>query len=93
MRSSHERFDGAGYPDHLRAEAIPLGSSIIAVCDAYDAMVSERPYRLAMTPEDALVELDRCAGTQFDPDVVTAFSRVIGDGDRIAHVERHMSVA
>jgi HD-GYP domain-containing protein (c-di-GMP phosphodiesterase class II) len=84
VRSSHERFDGAGYPDHLRGEAIPLGSSIIAVCDAYDAMISERPYRLAMTPEDALVELESCAGTQFDPDVVTAFSRVIGDRELVA---------
>ena len=60
-------------PTRLRGEAIPLGSSIIAVCDAYDAMISERAYRPGMTAEEALAELDRCAGTQFDPAVVEAF--------------------
>ena len=71
-------------PTRLSGEAIPLGSRIIAVCDAYDAMTSERPYRLAMTPEDALLELESGAGTQFDPDVVTAFSRVIGTREPVA---------
>ena len=73
VRSSHERFDGAGYPDGLAREEIPLGARIIAVCDAYDAMVSDRAYRRALPPEHALDELRRCAGTQFDPDVVRAF--------------------
>ena len=73
VRSSHERFDGAGYPDALGGPDIPLGARIIAVCDAYDAMVSHRPYRAAMPHEQAVEELQRCAGTQFDPAVVRAF--------------------
>jgi diguanylate cyclase (GGDEF)-like protein len=73
VRSSHERFDGAGYPDRLAGTDIPLGARVIAVCDAYDAMVHDRPYRGAMSHEQALAELRRCAGTQFDPDVVRAF--------------------
>jgi diguanylate cyclase (GGDEF)-like protein len=85
VRSSHERFDGGGYPDHLSGDAIPLGSSIIAVCDAYDAMTTERPYRTAMTTEEALAELERCTGTQFDPAVVAAFGRVVKDREPVAH--------
>ena len=74
VRSSHERFDGTGYPDGLAGEIIPLGSRIIAVCDAYEAMRSaERPYRDARTPEAAIAELKANAGTQFDPNVVEAF--------------------
>ena len=73
VRSSHERFDGTGYPDGLSGEAIPLGGRIIAVCDAFDVMVSGRPYRRAITADDALAELRRCAGTQLDPRVVEAF--------------------
>jgi HD-GYP domain-containing protein (c-di-GMP phosphodiesterase class II) len=73
VRSSHERWDGAGYPDRLAGEAIPLGSRIVAVCDAYDAMVTDRAYRLGRSPQEALEELERCAGSQFDPIVVGAF--------------------
>ena len=73
VRSSHESFDGTGYPDALAGEEIPLGARIIAVCDAYDAMISDRPYRRALSHVDALAELRRCAGTQFDPRVVRAF--------------------
>ena len=73
VRSSHESFDGTGYPDRLAGEDIPLGARIIAVCDAYDAMTSDRPYRRALSSDDALAELRRCAGTQFDPQVVRAF--------------------
>jgi len=79
VRSTHERFDGAGYPDRLRADAIPLGSRIVAVCDAYDAMTSGRPYAAARTPGEALDELRRCAGTQFDPAVVETFRAVIAE--------------
>ncbi len=74
VRSSHERWDGAGYPDQLAGESIPLGARIVAVADAFDAMTSGRPYRAAITHEEALAELQRCAGTQFDPTVVAAFT-------------------
>jgi HD-GYP domain-containing protein (c-di-GMP phosphodiesterase class II) len=77
VRSSHERFDGTGYPDSLARDAIPLGSRIIAVCDAFDAMTSERPYRRAMAPADALAELTRCSGSQFDPRIVAAFESTL----------------
>jgi diguanylate cyclase (GGDEF)-like protein len=77
VRHSHERWDGGGYPDGLAGEAIPLGSRIVSVCDAFDAMVGERPYREARNFEGALEELVQCAGTQFDPDVVAAFARVV----------------
>ena len=79
VRSSHERWDGGGYPDGLAGEEIPLGARIVAVCDACDAMVSDRAYRAAATPADALAELRRCAGTQFDPAVVAAFAEVLED--------------
>jgi HD-GYP domain-containing protein (c-di-GMP phosphodiesterase class II) len=77
VRSSHERWDGTGYPDRLRAEQIPLGSRILAACDALAAMLSDRPYRLAVGLPAALAELDRCAGSQFDPDVVSALDAVL----------------
>jgi two-component system, cell cycle response regulator len=73
VRSSHESLDGTGYPDGLAGEEIPLGARVVAVCDAYDAMTSHRAYRRALSYDDALAELRRCAGTQFDPDVVRAF--------------------
>lgn len=74
----HEKWDGSGYPSGLKGEAIPLISRILAVADAYDAMTSDRPYRLAMPVEAALAELERHAGTQFDPAIVEIFvKRVI----------------
>jgi diguanylate cyclase (GGDEF)-like protein len=76
VRSAREHFDGGGYPDASAGEQIPLASRIVAVCDAFDAMTSERPYRGAMTDAEALAELHACAGTQFDPMVVDAFDRV-----------------
>jgi diguanylate cyclase (GGDEF)-like protein len=79
VRSSHERFDGGGYPDGLRGEDIPLGARIVAVCDTYDAIVSDRAYRRGRTPAEALAELARCAGSQFDPRIVTAFLRATVD--------------
>lgn len=75
VRSSHERFDGAGYPDGLAGEEIPIGARIVFACDAFDAMTSERPYRPPMSASDALEELARNAGTQFDPLVIQALSR------------------
>jgi diguanylate cyclase (GGDEF)-like protein len=76
VRSSGERWDGGGYPDGLRAEQIPLGARVVAVCEAYAAMISERPYSVAMRPSRALEELRRSAGSQFDPKVVEAFEQV-----------------
>jgi diguanylate cyclase (GGDEF)-like protein len=70
----HERWDGTGYPDRLPGAEIPLGARIIFVVDAYDAMTSDRVYRGRLSQEDALVELERCAGTQFDPAVVAALA-------------------
>lgn len=77
IRSSHEAWNGTGYPDSLARDDIPFGARIIAVGDSFDAMTSERPYRAAMQPADALAELRRCAGTQFDPVVVDAFDAVM----------------
>jgi two-component system, cell cycle response regulator len=73
IRASHERTDGQGYPDGLAGDDIPLGSRIIAVCDAFDAMTNDRAYRSAMSPKAALVELQRHSGTQFDVLAVAVF--------------------
>jgi hypothetical protein len=69
----HERWDGKGYPRGLTGEETPLGARIFAVCDSYDAIISDRPYRRGQSPDAALAEILRCAGTQFDPTVVDAF--------------------
>ena len=70
----HERWDGHGYPTGSAGEDIPIEARVLAVADAYDAMTSDRPYRRALTPEQAISELECCAGTQFDPDVVAVFA-------------------
>jgi two-component system, cell cycle response regulator len=85
VRSSHESVDGSGYPDGLEGEEIPLGSRIVSVCDAFDAMVSRRPYRDAMSVEQARAELRRCAGTQFDAGIVEAFLSMV-ESERPAEV-------
>ena len=77
VRSSHERMDGRGYPDGLARDEIPFAARIVAIADAFDAMVTERPYGAALLLEDALAELRRCAGTQFDSEVVEAFVAVV----------------
>ncbi len=79
VRHHHEHFDGAGYPDGLSREKIPLGARILAVADAFQAMVSDRPYRRALTTDEALGELQMSAGTQFDPQVVDVFVSLFRD--------------
>jgi len=73
VRSSHERWDGMGYPDGLAGEAIPLGARIITICDAFDAMTHERPYRSARSGAEALAELREGAGVRYDPTLVAVF--------------------
>jgi HD-GYP domain-containing protein (c-di-GMP phosphodiesterase class II) len=77
VRSSHENFDGTGYPDGLAAHEIPLGARIIAVCDAFDAMTTDRPYCAVKDEDAAVAELRRCAGSQFDATVVDAFCEAL----------------
>jgi diguanylate cyclase (GGDEF)-like protein len=83
VRHEHERWDGAGYPDGLAGEAIPLGARIVFVCDAFHAMTSDRPYRSAMSPDAARAELLNHAGSQFDPTVVDAFLEVLQDDNSV----------
>ena len=80
VRWSHERVDGAGYPDGLVGDEIPLGARIVAVCDAFDAMTSDRPYRHAVSADEAVAELHRHSGTQFDAEVVAAFQAELAAG-------------
>jgi putative nucleotidyltransferase with HDIG domain len=82
VRSSHERWDGGGYPDGLCGEAIPLEARIVSACDAFNAMTTTRSYRRAMSEGDALAEMRRCAGTQFDPRVVGALVGVVAGEER-----------
>jgi HD-GYP domain-containing protein (c-di-GMP phosphodiesterase class II) len=77
LRHHHERWDGTGYPDGLRGEAIPVSARILAVVDAYSAIRDERPYKQARSHEEAMAELYRSAGTQFDPWIVEAFARML----------------
>jgi len=82
VRASHESWNGTGYPDKLAGADIPLGARIIAVCDAFDAMISDRPYSPPRSIDEALAELRRCAGTQFDPAIVPVFEQVLADRAR-----------
>lgn len=82
IRAHHERWDGEGYPDHLTGEAIPFGARILAVADAYLAMTEERPYQHACVRSEALAELQRCAGSQFDAQVVEVFTRLVQSSDQ-----------
>lgn len=84
VRHVHERWDGTGYPDRLEAEQIPLFARILAVADAFEAMTSDRPYRRALSPEDALAELAREQGIQFDPHLVDVFCEWAKSRRRIA---------
>jgi HD-GYP domain-containing protein (c-di-GMP phosphodiesterase class II) len=84
VRSCHERWDGAGYPDGLAGEEIPLASRIVFACDAYNAMTTDRPYRDAMSSEDAVAQLVANSGTQFDPQVIHALIAVVARGEPVA---------
>jgi putative two-component system response regulator len=75
-RTHHERWDGAGYPDGLADDAIPLAGRLVAVADTFDALTHQRPYKLAWSLERAVEEVQRVAGSQLDPDVVRAFDRL-----------------
>jgi HD-GYP domain-containing protein (c-di-GMP phosphodiesterase class II) len=77
VRSSHERWDGAGYPDGLAGENIPIAARIVSACDAWSAMTTDRAYRSRLTDEEATLELRVCSGTQFDPRVVDALLGVL----------------
>ena len=79
IRHHHERFDGSGYPDGLRGEAIPLAARIFAVADAFDAMTSDRPYRDSLGIERAVTEIRRASDTQFDPEIVRTFVEMVED--------------
>jgi HD-GYP domain-containing protein (c-di-GMP phosphodiesterase class II) len=83
VRSCHERWDGSGYPDGLAGPQIPLASRLIFICDSFDAMVAERPYRGALSTDRALAELRRNSGTQFDPDLVDAVCETVGDWEAV----------
>jgi len=90
VRSCHERWDGKGYPDGLKGEDIPLPARVVFVCDAYNAMTTNRPYRAALTHEQAIAELVSNAGTQFDPEVVAAMLRVVEAGPAEAPSTDHI---
>lgn len=81
VRHHHERLDGGGYPLGIAGDDIPLGARIIAVCDAYDAMTSARPYRATRTPEEAIRELISCSGRQFDPETTAQFLEIVAGGE------------
>ena len=93
VRHEHERWDGNGYPDGLAGEAIPLTSRIVLACDAFNALVSDRPYRRALAIDEALGELERCAGTQFDPTVVAVLLAHLraGGGVPAVTIDTHLS--
>ena len=81
VRHHHEHWDGTGYPDGLGGESIPLGARIVAIANAFDAMLHERPYRPALGPSDALETLNRGAGCEFDPELVEVFVQLVTEGE------------
>jgi HD-GYP domain-containing protein (c-di-GMP phosphodiesterase class II) len=89
----HERWDGTGYPSGRAGTAIPLAARILCVVDSYDAMTSNRPYRAARAPDQAAVEVDRCAGTHFDPDIARVFLAALESGAFGAAVAQHAAAA
>lgn len=88
IRGHHERWDGSGYPDGLHSTNIPIGARIIAIVDAYDAMTTDRPYRRALSEEEAIERLNQGKHTQFDPYIVDIFLDIIRSGRLVQHTER-----
>jgi putative nucleotidyltransferase with HDIG domain len=80
----HERWDGSGYPSGRSGEEIPLEARVLAIADAFDAMTSDRPYRRALTHEEAVAEVERCAGTQFDPEIARVFLELFAEAELAA---------
>ena len=80
----HENFDGSGYPDGLKGEEIPFFARILRVVDSFDAMTTNRPYRRALSVKEALQELERCRGKQYDPRIVDALREVLTDSGKTA---------
>ena len=87
IRAHHERWDGHGYPDHLEGGEIPFAARLIAVADAYTVMITDRPYQQACSSADALMELRRCTGTQFDPQIVEALINLVQNTQNQQHLE------
>jgi HD-GYP domain-containing protein (c-di-GMP phosphodiesterase class II) len=90
VRQHHERYDGFGYPSGLAGEHVSIEARILAVADAYDAMITERPYRRPLAKESAVAELQRCSGTQFDPLVVEHFLDLLANDPEIHRLERQV---
>jgi response regulator RpfG family c-di-GMP phosphodiesterase len=93
IQHHHERYDGAGYPDGLAGEKIPLGARIIAISDSYDSMTSDRPYRKPLTNGDAKSELSKNAGKQFDPKLVALFLDVLKEMEEVFLVKDHLKLS
>jgi HD-GYP domain-containing protein (c-di-GMP phosphodiesterase class II) len=90
LKCHHERYDGKGYPAGLVGEAIPISARIIAIADTYDAMTSDRSYRIALTHETAISEIKRCAGSQFDPKLANLFVEI---NDEIRKIKENPDAA
>ncbi|MGA7174036.1 MAG: HD domain-containing phosphohydrolase, partial [Candidatus Dormiibacterota bacterium] len=84
----HERFDGKGYPNGLVGDSVPLAARVFTIADAFDAMISDRPYRKAMSLSEARAEVRRCSGTQFDPQAVAAFESISDEALEAVSKER-----
>jgi polar amino acid transport system substrate-binding protein len=91
IQHHHERFDGTGYPDGLVANQIPVGARIIAISDAYDSMTSDHPYRKPLSHGDTKNELLKCAGKQFDPNLISVFLEVLKEMEEVFLVRDHLN--
>jgi HD-GYP domain-containing protein (c-di-GMP phosphodiesterase class II) len=92
VKHHHEKYDGSGYPEGISGEKIPLSARIITITDTFDAMIEDRPYRKALTPKDAVNELIRLAGKQFDPTLIKPFIKVLLDRKVVTRDEIYISL-